>query len=69
MSRCKPSAQDARTTNEKDDDKEKPPEISTKERFLITLQAFNSHERDLKRLNNHKNLPNKHQTQQSSKQG
>jgi hypothetical protein len=49
--------------------KKKPPENSTKERFPITLQALNSHDRDPRRLNNHQNLPNKHQTQQSSKQG
>jgi hypothetical protein len=45
------------------DEKEKPPKNSTKERFPITLQALNSHDRDPRRLNNHQNLPNKHQTQ------
>jgi hypothetical protein len=44
-------------------------ENSTKERFPITLQALKSHEKDLIRLNNHQNVPNKHQNQQSSKQG
>ena len=44
----------------------KPIENSTKERFPITLQALNSHNRDLRRLNNHQNLPKKHQTQQPS---
>jgi hypothetical protein len=44
ISRRKHSSQDARTTNEKDDEKEKPPENSTKERFPITLQALNSYE-------------------------
>jgi hypothetical protein len=44
-----------------------PPENSTKERFPIILQALNSHNRDPRRLNNHQNLPNKHQTQQPSK--
>jgi hypothetical protein len=39
-----------------------PPKNSTKERFPITLQALNSHNKDLRRLNNHKKLPNKHQT-------
>jgi hypothetical protein len=43
----------ARTTNENDDEKEKPLENSTKERFPITLQALNSHDRDLIRLINH----------------
>jgi hypothetical protein len=40
--RSKHSDQDARTTNEKDDEKEKPPENSTIKRFPITLQALNS---------------------------
>jgi hypothetical protein len=35
--RSKHSTQYARTTNEKDDEKEEPPENSTKERFPITL--------------------------------
>ena len=53
ISRRKHLAQDARTTNEKDDDKEKLLENSTKERFPITLQPLNSHDRDPRRLNNH----------------
>jgi hypothetical protein len=53
----------------KDDEKEKPPENSTKGRFPINLQVLNSHDRDPRRLSNHRNLPSKHQSQQSSKQG
>jgi hypothetical protein len=59
MSRSKHPAQDARTINEKDDEKEKPLENSAKERFPITLMALNSHNRGLRRHNNHQNLPNK----------
>jgi hypothetical protein len=51
----------------KNDEKERPPKNSTKERFPITLQVLNSHDRDPRRLNNHQNLPNKHQTQQIKK--
>jgi hypothetical protein len=46
--------------------RKKLPENSTKERFPITLQALNNHKIDLRRLSNHQNLPNKHQTQQPS---
>jgi hypothetical protein len=49
--------------------RKKLPKNSTKERFPITLQALNSHERVPRRVNNHQYLPNKHQTQQSNKQG
>jgi hypothetical protein len=49
--------------------KKKPPENITKGRFPINLQALNNHERDPRQLNNHQNLSNKHQTQQSRKQG
>jgi hypothetical protein len=69
ISRRKHPTQDARTTNEKDDEKEKPLENSAKERFPITLQALNSHERDPRRLNNHQQLTNKHQSQQFRKKG
>jgi hypothetical protein len=69
ISRSKHPSQDTRKTNEKDDEKEKPLKNSTKERFPITLHELNSHERDIRRIKNHQNLPNKHQTQQLSKQG
>jgi hypothetical protein len=46
-----------------------PPKNSTKERFPIILQALNSHNRDPRRLNNHQNLPDKHQTQKPIKKG
>jgi hypothetical protein len=49
--------------------KKKTPESSTKDRFPITLQTLNSHDRDPRRLSNHKKLPNKHQTQQANKKG
>jgi hypothetical protein len=34
-----------------------PPKNSTKERFLVIPQTLNSHNRDLRRLSNHQNLP------------
>jgi hypothetical protein len=67
--RSKYTYQDARTTNEKDDEKEKPPENSTLKRFPITLQERNSYDRDPRRLGNHKKSPNKQQTHQVSKKG
>jgi hypothetical protein len=60
-------AQYARTTNETNDEKEEPPENSTKEMFPITLKDLNSYDRDPRRLNNYQNSPNKHETQQSRK--
>jgi hypothetical protein len=53
ISRSKHPTQDARTTNEKYDEKEKLTENSTKESFPITLQALNSNDIDPRRLKNH----------------
>jgi hypothetical protein len=47
--------------------KKAPPENSTKEMFPIIRKTHNSHNKDPRRLNNHQNLPNKHQTKQPSK--
>ena len=45
------------------------PKNSTKDEFPAIPQTLNSHYKDLRRLNNHQNPPNNHQTQQTNKEG
>jgi hypothetical protein len=46
-----------------------PPKNSTKDKFPVIPQTLNNHYRDLRRLINHQNLPNNHETKQPSNKG
>jgi hypothetical protein len=67
ISRSKHPAQDARTINEKDDEKGTARKFNQRKVSYHSTGALNSHNRDPIRLNNHHNLPNKYQTEQPNR--